>query len=70
MHLLKLVAVVVGGVWSVELTACVAVLAPVVVKARSDRARRPLTSSAAAFNAPDPDLNEVESGVGAPLTAS
>jgi len=72
MHVLKLIAIVLGGVWSVELTVCVAVLAPVLVKARSERALAPLASErAAAFSATDADRTDVmESGVGAPLTAS
>jgi hypothetical protein len=68
MHVLKLVAIALAGVWSVEFAVCVAVLGPVAVKARSDRAQ---TSSAAAFRVPAADGNEVtESGVSAPLTAS
>jgi len=71
MHVLKLGALVLGGLWAVELAVCVAVLTPVMVRARSDRALTREASSAAAFTPPAPGRNEgVETGVSAPLTAS
>ena len=69
MHVLTLVAIAVAGIWSVEFTVCVVLFAPVVVKARSDRALSPQTSPT--FSAPAEDGNgATELGVRAPLTAS